>query len=638
MTEAPAIAVVGLGGVFPGARDLGTFWRHVAAGADQTRDVPAGRWVLDPRAALSDRVAPDRVVSLRGCFVDPFEVDVGGLRIDGELPAALDPLYHLALQAGRDAFFDGRVEAVDRARTGVVLAAIALPTDATSAITREIVGGAFERRLMRAAGGDGVRQTGETRVSACFGETGETRVPEEDGGRCPPYGGLRTHPLNRQVTGLPASIIAAALGLSGGAYTLDAACASSLYAVKLACDELISGRADAMLAGGVSRPECLYTQMGFTQLRALSPSGRCAPFDASADGLVVGEGAGVVLLKRLEDAVAQGDVIHAVIRGIGLSNDIGGNLLAPATEGQLRAMRAAYRRAGWKPTDVDYIECHGTGTPMGDAVEAESLAALWADAGAARGACAIGSVKSMIGHLLTGAGAAGLIKMILAMRHETLPPTAHFERFGEKTGLAGGPFRVPRVSEAWARRGDGSPRRAAVSAFGFGGINGHVLIEEAREVRGRAQVAVREPAAGEPIAIVGMAARFGGAEDLAAFRRRVLSGEAARGDGPGDRWRGVEQDVDVPDVDGAFLERIVLPADRYRVPPNELRDILPQQSLMLDVVADALADAGVRGRRRREETGVVIGLGLDMATTDYHLRWWLPEDARRRAAALGLRM
>src|SRR5208283_259750 len=177
------------------------------------------------------------------------------------------------------------------------------------------------------------------------------------------------HPLNRHVTGLPAELLAHALGFGGAAFTLDAACASSLYAMKLAVDELRAGRADAMLAGGLCRPDCLYTQMGFSQLHALSPSGRCSPFDAAADGLMVGEGAGVMMLKRLPDALREGDRIYALIAGIGLSNDVQGKLLAPSAEGQLRAMRAAYQQAGWAPQDIDLIECHATGTPVGDAVE-----------------------------------------------------------------------------------------------------------------------------------------------------------------------------------------------------------------------------------------------------------------------------
>src|SRR5437763_2792835 len=199
-----------------------------------------------------------------------------------------------------------------------------------------------------------------------------------------------------------------------------------------------------MLAGGASRPDCLYTQMGFSQLRALSPSGRCSPFDTRADGLVVGEGAGIFLLKRLDDALRDGDTVLAVIVAVGLSNDVGGGLLAPSSEGQLRAMRAAYRAAGWSPHDVDLIECHATGTPVGDRVEFQSLRALWGADGWRPGQCVIGSVKSSVGHLLTAAGAGGVAKILGAFRAPTLPPTANLTAPPPGLELSGSPFRVLR--------------------------------------------------------------------------------------------------------------------------------------------------------------------------------------------------
>ena len=162
--------------------------------------------------------------------------------------------------------------------------------------------------------------------------------------------------------------------------------------------------------------------MGFSQLRALSKRGICSPFDAAGDGLVVGEGAGLFLLKRTEDAVAHGDRIYGIIRGVGVANDVGGSLLAPMSEGQLRAMRAAYQQAGWNPQDVDLVECHATGTPVGDAVEVTSLRELWGDGQPLGQRCVIGSVKSNIGHLLTAAGGAALTKVLLAMQAGTLPP------------------------------------------------------------------------------------------------------------------------------------------------------------------------------------------------------------------------
>ena len=192
---------------------------------------------------------------------------------------------------------------------------------------------------------------------------------------------------------------------------------------------------------------------------ALAPSGRCSPFDTRADGLVVGEGAGVFVLKRLSDAIKHRDTIHAVIAGVGLSNDMHGNLLALAKEGQLRAMRTAYARAGWKPQDVELIECHATGTPVGDAIEFDSLRELWGDSGWVWGQCVIGSVKSSVGHLLTGAGAAALAKVLLAMKAETLPPQANFATPANGLRYADGPFKVLQKADRWNRRAPLEPRR-----------------------------------------------------------------------------------------------------------------------------------------------------------------------------------
>ncbi len=339
MNPCPPVAIVGVGGIFPQAPTLAHFWANVRHGRDAAHDVPPGRWLLDPDDVIAAGVQPDRCYSRRGCFIEDFHLDPAGLDLDPDLLARLDPMYHLALHAGRQAWQDAVTEPLDRRRVGVVLGNIVLPTEKASALARDILGRTFAEKIL-----------------------GQ-----------PVVAGLTTEPLNRYVAGLPGGLLAQGLGLGGGSYTLDAACASSLYALKLAVDELAGGRADAMLAGGLSRPDCLYTQMGFSQLRALSPAGRCAPFDSRADGLVVGEGAGVLVLKRLDDALRHGDRIYAVITGIGLSNDVQGNLLAPSTEGQLRALRAAYAAAGWRPADVDLIECHGTGTPTGDAVEFASL-------------------------------------------------------------------------------------------------------------------------------------------------------------------------------------------------------------------------------------------------------------------------
>ncbi len=453
MKKRTPIAVVGMAGVFPKAADLNIFWHNIINKIDSTSDVLKDRWIVEPDLMYNPDPMPDKALSKRCCLIDAatlqsIKSDHAGINIDKDLLKSLDPLYHLVLHAGKEALSDCAISSLNKERIGTILAAIALPTDASSLITRKILGRSLEQRL--------------------FGSSSHSEAKPLTTQEC----------AESRVTSLPAAMLAKALGLGGKTYTLDAACASSLYAVKFACDELYSHRADAMLAGGVSRPECLYTEVGFSQLRALSPSGRCAPFDETADGLVVGEGVGILVLKRLDDALRDGDNIHALIHGIGLSNDIRGNLLAPDSEGQVRSMRSAYESAGWSPYDIDLIECHGAATPVGDFTELQSLRSLWGESGWSYGECAIGSVKSMVGHLLTGAGAAGMIKTILALKHKILPPSLNFNKAPEKSPLNKSPFRVQTEPEEWIRKDRHRPLRAAVSAFGFGGINAHLLLEE----------------------------------------------------------------------------------------------------------------------------------------------------------------
>jgi acyl transferase domain-containing protein/3-hydroxymyristoyl/3-hydroxydecanoyl-(acyl carrier protein) dehydratase len=452
-----------------------------------------------------------------------------------------------------------------------------------------------------------------------------------------------TSPLNRYLAGLPAGILAQQLGLGGLTNTLDAACASSLYAIKLAMDELLSGRADAMLTGGLSRPDPLYTQMGFSQLRALSKRGICSPFDAAGDGLLTGEGAGIFVLKRTSDAVASGDRIYGIIRAVGLSNDVGGSLLAPMSEGQLRAMQAAYQRAGWQPQDVDLIECHATGTPVGDAVEVASLKELWQGSDAQQ-SCVIGSVKSNIGHLLTAAGAAALTKVLLAMQHATLPPTANFSSPQPGMQLEQSPFKVLTQAEPWQRRDETIPRRAAVSAFGFGGINAHLLVEEYMpSVGAYGHTPLQTPPTSEPIAIVGMDASFGPWQGLQAVQQRVLGGSsnAVAPTRPNKRWWGIEQrawfkqqGLDRTPFTGWFMDQVRVGSNRFRIPPKEMEEMQPQQLLMLQTAANALQDAGL-DKQDNPATGVMIGIAFDLNSTGFSLRWPMQQQARVWADRLG---
>ncbi len=629
------VAIVGIGGIFPDAPDLTAFWENIRTCRSSFREIPDGRWAVSTDAVFDPEPGKaDCAYSRRGCFIDqlPPAESLPGLSIDPALPGGMDPLFHLLIHAGKRAFDDGVTAPLDRSKVGVIIGNLVLPTETASVLTRNWLGRTFEEQLL--------------------------------GSASPPS---PTSPLNRYSAGLPAGILARALGLGGGGCTLDAACASSLYAIKLAVDELLSGRVDAMLTGGVSRPDPLFTQMGFSQLRALSKRGICSPFDAAGDGLVVGEGAGLFLLKRTEDAVAHGDRIYGIIKGIGLANDVGGSLLAPMSEGQLRAMRAAYHQAGWQPGDIDLIECHATGTPVGDAVEVASLKQLWDDTDTNGAQCVIGSVKSNIGHLLTAAGGAALTKVLLAMQNETLPPTANFTREQSGMQLDNSPFRVLQSPTAWPRRADGIPRRAAVSAFGFGGINAHLLVEEwlppspppstggGRGVgeAGNTTISAEAnitptltlPCQGggnkQPIAVVGMDARFGPWQSLQAFQERVLGGDDAATSTPPRGWRGAaesrwfrEEGLTTTPFTGFTMDEVALPANRFRIPPREMEEMLPQQLLMLQSAADALHDAGP-DQGDNPTTGVFIGIALDLNSTNFSLRWSLPEQAAHWAQKLG---
>ncbi len=586
------IAVVGMAGVFPGAGNCSQLCDNVLNKVDAIREVPEDRWGLDPLAMLSSRYRPDTVCSTKAGLISNFQFDPSGFNIDKDLLAQLDPLHHLVLHSGRQAVSNCFQSREIKEKTGVILAAIALPTEKSSQLSWDI--------LMKR----------------------DPWLPD------------KASALAAGVVSIPAALLARAMGFMGGCLTLDAACASSLYSVKLACDQLNSGRADMMIAGGVSRPDCLYTQVGFTQLKALSPTGRCAPFDRLADGLVVGEGAGILVLKRFSDALACGDPILCIIKGAGCSNDIKGNLIAPASEGQIRAMAQAYLKAGWSPGDVQLVECHGSGTPVGDLVELGSMKALWQEADCLDKPCAVGSVKSMVGHLLTAAGAAGMIKTITAMEKGILPPSLNFNAPSPGSPLHTTRFKVQVEPEAWEPKplktdAKSILRRAGVSAFGFGGINAHLLLEAFKPQGAKTYSNLKnrlkdKPLKKAPVAIVGMALETGSISGLDHFKEMIVHNGQLTPVKPFERWR-VHGNHDQA-LTGFWIHGVETYPGEFRLPPNQINDLLPQHLLMLKVTNKALLDAGISPRPKESEPlrtrfGSAIGIEFDYEATDFHLRW-----------------
>ena len=431
------IAIVGQACVLPGALTPDALWSNVLAGRSAIGPAPASRWRVEASRVVAANPGADRAYTDRGGYVDGFDGvwSPAGFALPAATLAGLDPLFQWVLHTGREALRPVRGAGALAARAGLVLGNLSYPP---------LAAGLFAEATWIARQGEALL-----------------------GGLAAEIAGLHAvDARNRFSSGLPAHLAAAALGLGGRAFAIDAACASGLYALRLACRALERGDADLMLAGGVNRADDLFLHVGFTALSALSRTGRSRPFHEGADGLLPAEGAVMLALKRLDDARRDGDDILGVVRAVGVSNDgRGRGVLTPSSEGQQRALRAAYAEAGLAPADVSLVECHATGTAVGDATEIESMSALFAGSSG----IPIGSLKSNLGHLITAAGLAGVLKVLGAFRAGVRPPTLGAER--PTPALAGTPFRLLDRAEPWT-----GPRRAAVSAFGFGGTNFHAVL------------------------------------------------------------------------------------------------------------------------------------------------------------------
>jgi acyl transferase domain-containing protein len=454
------IAVVGVSALFPGSFDTRSFWRDIAAGADRLSDVPRTHWLPEDYFAPKPRTA-DKVYTTRGGFLP--QVDFSPLEFGlppNTLPAT-DSAQLLGLVVAKRVLAEatrGKFESIDRSRMSVVLG-VASATSLVGQMAGRLQLPVAER-AMRTAGLEeaDIKRVSEV-LASCYTPWQESTFP-----------GL----LGNVVAGR----IANRLDLGGTSAVVDAACASSLAAVDIAVNELALGRSDLVVTGGVDTLNDILMFMCFAQTGALSLSGDCRPFSDEADGTMLGEGVGMVALKRLSDAEEAGDSIYAVIRGIGSSSDGRGNsIYAPLPAGQALAMRRAYECAGFSADTVELVEAHGTATKAGDVAEFESMRTVFEDAGAARQSCAIGSVKAQIGHTKAAAGAAGLIKTVLALHHRVLPPTIKVRAPNPSLKIEDSPFYLNTELRPWVRRND-HPRRAAVSAFGFGGTNFHVALEE----------------------------------------------------------------------------------------------------------------------------------------------------------------
>jgi acyl transferase domain-containing protein/3-hydroxymyristoyl/3-hydroxydecanoyl-(acyl carrier protein) dehydratase len=529
------IAIVGQGCVLPGAMS----------------PAELGGIVFDKRVVYGP-VAPERLglstvdSGERGYVsgtVNGFDAvfDPGRIPEAWRSAAALDPVCGWSLHAAMEAWADARTPKIRKGRGGVFVANLSYPTAAHA------------------------RHAASHWAGQATGDPRET--------------------LNAS---LPPHLIAGVLGLSGPAFSLDAACASSLYALEIACRRLQSRAIDCALVAGVNAADNLILHIGFDALKALSPTGRSRPFVQGADGLVPSEGAVAVVLKRLSD-VRKKDRVHGIIRGIGLSNDgRRKGLLAPSGEGQAEAMQRAYDMSGLEPASVSYLECHATGTPTGDGVEVQASV----DVFAGNEDLAIGSLKANTGHLITCAGLASLLKLTEAFKRESLPPTPID---GDLiTPAQGDGVHVIREAASWAPRN--GVRRAAISNFGFGGNNAHLILDQYMP-EAEATGAPEEEASIPDIVVCGTGLMAGGDRGADAVVRRIMNH---------------------PLKPAPACTNIGADPKSARTPPMDLMEAEPQQLAILDTVEEALRDTAPVDPRR-------VGIFTAMGCASDSARWLLRE-------------
>ncbi|MFN2308574.1 MAG: beta-ketoacyl synthase N-terminal-like domain-containing protein, partial [Gammaproteobacteria bacterium] len=460
LQETP-IAIIGMASVFPDALNLEQYWENILERLDSIIDVPPSRWLADDYYS-EDRNAPDKTYCKRGGFIPDLDFDPMEFGLPPNILEITDTAQLLALLVARDVIEDAGISdasGYDRDKVGVTLGVGGgqkLITPLTARLQYPV--------LDRVLKSSGVPDADRAIIIDKFKKA---------------YVGWEENSFPGMLGNVIAGRIANRFNLGGTNCVVDAACAGSLAAIKMAVSDLLEFRSEVMITGGICCDNSPFMYMSFSKTPAFTTNETIRPFDHKSNGMMVGEGIGMIALKRLADAERDGDRIYCVLRGIGTSSD--GrykSIYAPSPSGQAKALRRAYRDAGFAPRTLGLLEAHGTGTLAGDAAEFAALKTVFGEDNTERNAIALGSVKSQIGHTKSAAGAAGIIKTALALHHKVLPATINVEKPSPSLGIEDSPFYLNTETRPWLPRPDGAPRRAGVSSFGFGGTNFHFVLEE----------------------------------------------------------------------------------------------------------------------------------------------------------------
>ncbi|WP_338398255.1 beta-ketoacyl synthase N-terminal-like domain-containing protein [Persicobacter psychrovividus] len=616
------IAIIGMGGLFPGSDNLDQFWTNLMDNKDLVSKSGKEQFGAEPAKYYHDEKGKlDKCYSLRGGYVKDFQFDAEGFQLKADVLLQQDKQFQWSLFVAREALKHAGYWGKPMADCGVIMGNLSFPTQRSRQLLSEVYADMAQELITELTGH-------------------QVKVP--------PYQTNYSASLeNTLLSNAPAALIAQAVGLKGTHYALDAACASSLYAVKLACDELLSGKSNMMLAGAVSGSDPLFIHMGFSYFHAYPRMHETsAPLQSASGGLTSAEGAGMVVLKRLSDAEAQGDQILAVIDAVGLSNDGKGKfLLSPNPRGQKLAFERAYAQTDVTPQQIDYLECHATGTPLGDKTEMNSISDFFGS-----NPPQIGSVKSNMGHLLTAAGMTGLMKVVLAMREKFIPATIKVDAPLQVDGCKVGGEQMVLENQAWNAK-NGTPR-AGINAFGFGGTNGHIILSAYEEEQEQQSTSSAEKTAEKyspsPLAITGMDLHFGEVTNLEEFYFTLFEGKQHFRSLPPRRWKGLEQLPSVsrlfglPEaekIQGNWLESFDLNLRRFKIQPKEAQRLTFQQTLMLKVADQALKDAQMEGLEGKG-ANVAVLMAMESELEIHHRmgRWDLSWQVTQALEQAGLSM
>jgi PfaB family protein len=619
------IAIIGLSCLFPDAQTPAQFWENLLVGKDSTSLATELQMGVNPDrfydATQGKTVEPGKYYCKRGGYIKDFQFDPTGYRLSPELLINLDQIYQWSLSVAKQALQDsGYLGNV--ANCGVILGSPTIPTKRSHQSFMPLYQKAIDTAVQE------LLEQPQFRLQSMSQQQALTAA--------------KLDKLNSLTAGFPAALVAQALGLSGIHFTFDAACSSALYAIQLASTYLLAGKTDLMLAGAAIAGDPWIVHTAFSLFQAYpAPGNESCPLDASSDGLLTGEGVGMVALKRYQEAVRDGDRIYATILGTGLSNDgKGKHFFSPSSKGQILALERAYAAAEIDPRSIDYVECHATGTALGDRTELSSMESFF---GSRNAHPLMGSVKANVGHLLTAAGMPSLFKVILSLNQGLIPPTIRINQplSSEQGGVAAD--RVVREATPWPTESREKPRRAAVSAFGFGGTNTHLVLEQGSVIDENVTSSAVPPLLVEKLAIVGIDAHFGNCKGLDAFERCIHRGEQPLVPVPSQRWQGIESQpqllqqfgLDGSAPEGAYIADFEMDYLQFKIPPDATDQPSPQQLLMLKVADNALRDAGVQ---KGGNVAVIVAMTTELSMHQWRgrsdLSWQVREGLRNAGIIL----